>query len=119
MNKGFDFTVHVNGMYFKKKRIRTYPSHDDIIGCLTTVKSNYSPRKYKIVRQQIEEIFDCQHPNVYETKGIFFEDYNGDDRPIAIILLAIKWLFIEQDITYWNWSGRNMLMNGLMEAGLV
>ena len=24
------------------------------------------------------------------------------------ILKAIKWLFIEQDIRYWNYSGRNM-----------
>ena len=38
---------------------------------------------------------------------------------ILIILLAIKWLFIEQDITYWNWSGRNMLYNHLIEMGLV
>jgi len=41
------------------------------------------------------------------------------ERPIAIILLAIKWLFIEQDITYWNWSGRNMLMNSLKDKELV
>jgi hypothetical protein len=42
-------------------------------------------------------------------KGIVFKDYEGTAHPIEIILLAIKWLFIEQDITYWNWSGRDML----------
>lgn len=52
-------------------------------------------------------------------KGFDFTDGDGILRPIAIILLAIKWLFIEQDITYWNWSGRNMLYNQLIEMGLV
>ena len=33
--------------------------------------------------------------------------------PVDMICRCIKWLFIEQDITYWNWSGRNMLYNGI------
>lgn len=28
----------------------------------------------------------------------------------AMIILVIKWFFIEQDIRYWNYSGRNMFM---------
>lgn len=119
LNKGFDFTVHIIGMYFKKKVRRTYPSHDDIIGCLNFIKEHYAPQQYNIIKRQINDIFNCQYTDVHETDGMFFLDYNGKERPIAIILLAIKWLFIEQDITYWNWSGRNMLMNGLKEAGLV
>jgi hypothetical protein len=31
-------------------------------------------------------------------------------------LKVAKWLFIEQDITDWNTSGRAMLMNGIEEA---
>lgn len=119
LNKGYDFTVNIIGMYFKKTRRRTYPSHDDIKECLTYVKETYSPQDYAVVREQIIETFNCGNPDVSETRGIYFVDYMGVERPIAIILLAIKWLFIEQDITYWNWSGRNMLMNGLKEAGLV
>lgn len=119
LNKGYDFTVHINGMYFKKTRKRTYPSHDDIIECLMCVQKNYSSHNYDKVRKIIIDIFNCQNPSVNEVRGVFFKDYMGDNRPIAIILLAIKWLFIEQDITYWNWSGRNMLMNSLKEAGLV
>ena len=29
------------------------------------------------------------------------------------VLKTIKWLFIEQDITYWNWSGRAMLYSAI------
>ena len=46
-------------------------------------------------------------------------DYENKKQPIAIILLAIKWLFISEDISYWNWSGRNMFMDNLKENSLA
>ena len=52
-------------------------------------------------------------------ENIKFKDYQHIEHPIYIVLLAIKWLFIEQDITYWNWSGRNMLKISLEEKGLM
>lgn len=39
-------------------------------------------------------------------------------QPIETILKVVKWLFIEQDVTYWNWSGRSMLYSGLREDDL-
>jgi len=32
---------------------------------------------------------------------------------VETVLKLIKWLFIEQDVTYWHFSGRNMLYRGL------
>jgi len=32
--------------------------------------------------------------------------------PIDLILGVVKWLFIEQDVRYWNYSGRAMLFSG-------
>lgn len=119
LNKGYDFTVHINGLFFKKARKRTYPSHDDIFECLNYVRENYSFQDYNKVRKLIIDIFNYKSVNINEVRDIYFKDYMGKDRPIAIILLSIKWLFIEQDITYWNWSGRKMLMEGLEEKGLV
>lgn len=119
LNKGFDFAVHVHNIEFEYARIRTEPTHDDIISCLGYVKNHYSSYKYNIVRQKIEDIFYCCEIDVFETDGMYFLDHNGYEKPVGILLLAIKWLFIEQDITYWNFSGRNMLMNGLMKAGLA
>ncbi len=29
------------------------------------------------------------------------------------LLLILKWLFIEQDLTYWGHRGRDMLMRGI------
>lgn len=30
------------------------------------------------------------------------------------ILKTLRWLFIEQDVTYWSGSGRQMLFNGIL-----
>ena len=35
------------------------------------------------------------------------------------ILKLVKWLFLEQDVTYWNYSGRAMLYQSLKGNGLV
>lgn len=32
---------------------------------------------------------------------------------VEIVLKLVKWFFIEQDITYWNRTGRDMLWNGI------
>ena len=119
LNKGFDFTVHIIGMYFKKSMRYTTPSHRDIILALQDAKNHYTKSEYQLIIEQIQNIFYDNDFDVYPIKNMEFRDYEGELRPIAIILFAIKWLFIEQDITYWNWSGRNMLMNALDEEGLV
>lgn len=119
LNKGFDFTVNINGMYFKNNRRYTNPSHDDIINVLMDVTLTYTEDEYRKVIDQIHAVFDCKKPNLDTISDIYFFDHDEVKRPIAIIVLAIKWLFIEQDVTYWNWSGRFMLKNKLREVGLA
>ena len=118
LNKGFDFTVNVSGMYFKKNRCYSNPSHNDIFTILSSIKDKIGA-DYIIVKNIINEMFSCSQYELNDVEGITFMDHLEVERPIAIILLAIKWLFIEQDITYWNWSGRNMLMNSLKDKELV
>jgi len=35
------------------------------------------------------------------------------------ILLTVKWLFMEQDCAYWNYSGRAMFYSALRANGLA
>ena len=119
LNKGFDFTVNVNGFFFFKNRRYTHPSHNDIIDVLMDVTLTYSEEEYRKVMEQIHAVFNCEEPNFNEIRNIYFTDCDEIERPIAIIVLAIKWLFIEQDVTYWNWSGRMMLRNKLRDVGLA
>lgn len=52
LNKGFDFTVNIEGLYFKKNRKYSNPSHQDIINALAECKNN-SNDKYSTVKQAI------------------------------------------------------------------
>lgn len=117
LNKGFDFTVNVLGLYFKKKRRYSNPSHQDILDALSSSKQNHSNYQSVIV-PLIEDIYNCKNISISQS-GITFSDFNGQQHPIEIILLALKWLFIEQDFTYWNNSGRQMLYNLLKNNNLI
>ncbi|MDO4581403.1 MAG: DNA adenine methylase [Bacillota bacterium] len=117
LNKGFDFTVNVQGMYFKKNRRYSNPSHNDIFEALVCCRDE-CPEEYDAVKSAIIAIYECDDIDLSHIEA-FFLDYEGRQRPIQIILLAIKWLFMEQDCAYWNYSGRQMLFDGLAERGLV
>ncbi|MDD3882695.1 MAG: hypothetical protein PHI27_10625 [Eubacteriales bacterium] len=104
LNKGFDFTVNIHGMHFKKVRRYSNPSHQDIFDALACCKYEY-PHEYEDVRTAIFDIFDCRDSALPRVNA-YFRDSDGSEHPIQIILLAIKWLFMEQDCAYWNYSGR-------------
>jgi len=76
-------------------------------------------KSHFIAKIIITNVYNLQEFDVSLINDIFFIDCDSHQRPVVIIILAIKWLFIEQDVTYWNWSGRVMLMNGLVDKGLV
>lgn len=63
-------------------------------------------------------IYNCEDVCL-DNVSASFRDYVGAEHPIQIILLAVKWLFMEQDCAYWNYSGRKMLMDALANNGLV
>ena len=112
LNRGFDFEVRVLNIKFKhvsesgRVSHSNRPSHDNIIEDLTEKKAE-NPDQFVSLLAVINDIFNCVDvpPQVYSTFS-FRRGY-----PIDMICKCIKWLFIEQDITYWNWSGRNMLYN--------
>ncbi|MCQ2087083.1 MAG: hypothetical protein MJZ37_03315 [Bacilli bacterium] len=119
LNKGFDFTVHVNGMFFKKNKRHTDPSHNDIFLALSDCRNQNTKHYDSKIKPILLDIFNCQNVNFSSTSLGHFTDYSGTQRPIEIIILCVKWLFIEQDMTYWNWSGRQMLFDGLKNNNLI
>lgn len=106
---GFDFLIHVENNSFSNNRDN--PSHQDLIDDMKLKIENNSDIKDKILID-LEKIFKC-----HEADDVV--DYNIYDSieglPIDLILKTSKWFFIEQDIRYWNYSGRNMLMNAYKE----
>lgn len=109
LNKGFDFTVHVENTYFKKLG-GDLPTHDDIFTDLKEKKLSH-PRLWRKLYRAIEAAHNLEDPDdIIANQGdILF----GTGYPVDLLLKVIKWFFIEQDMTYWNWSGRQMFMNGV------
>lgn len=119
LNKGFDFTVNTEGLMFKKNN-RKYPnpSHQDIFAALEFCKNNYF-KEYSSIVDIITSTYNCEEVDFSVPTGLFFLDFENTEHPIEIILLAVKWLFIEQDCAYWNYSGRAMFYSALKEKELV
>src|ERR1700740_1882082 len=115
LNKGMDFEVHAKHIIFENENWETgnvrkssMPSHSTILDDLETKKKE-NPEEYKKVSELIKRIYNCENVSDAEIRAINFT--NG--HPIEMILKITKWLFIEQDVTYWNWSGRHMFYSGI------
>jgi hypothetical protein len=107
-NNGFDFTLNVSNVNFNPSgRATTRPTHQNIYDDLQ-LKKHTNPELYNVLKVQIDRIYNCQYPN--RTQFNFNVGLNTE-----ILLECIKWLFIEQDVTYWNYSGRAMFYNGINE----
>jgi len=105
LNNGFDFEVHVSDKIFFGRQ-KTRPSHKCIFILLTKLKQE-NIEVYKKVQLLIDELYNCNE------KSLDSIDYEINNIKIALILKCIKWLFVEQDITYWSYSGRKMFYQGL------
>lgn len=113
LNKGVDFEVHVQGIMFRPARLVTMPSHKNIFQDLSA-KQKENPLEYERVKNILNRLYTCQDVSEADYRSLNFTSGHS----IETVLKAIKWLFIEQDVTYWNWSGRYMLYSGLKERDL-
>ena len=108
LNKGFDFEVNVENTLFGTTRRTQLPSHASIHKDLL-LKSSENADEFSKMGALIDRVYNCEKVDDSEMVALKFDSgYTAE-----IMLKSIKWLFIEQDITYWNWSGRSMLYDGL------
>ena len=115
LNKGMDFTVHLEKTEFRVKgAYKDRPKHQEIIEDLVQKRIENS-FEYEKVKKILNKLYNCEFVNEEEYSNIYFE--MGIE--IEGILKIVKWLFLEQDVTYWNYSGRVMLYQSLKDNGLV
>jgi hypothetical protein len=106
-NNGFDFTLNVSGINFNVGgRATTRPTHQNILDDLISKKTE-NLQLYNNLQVEIANIYNCQEPTAVNFP--FTSGYSTE-----IILECIKWLFAEQDVTYWNYSGRDMFYNSIL-----
>lgn len=108
LNKGIDFQVWVERMEgIEDKR----PSHKNIFEDLE-LKKEENPKEFIQLVKAIDRVCSCEEPEdiLKEIKLNFQKGF-----PPELLLKILKWLFIEQDITYWNYDGRTMLRMAIDE----
>ena len=110
LNKGFDFIIHVEDAIFINGRDN--PKHEDISKDLRNKKQQDQQACNKFV-EALEDIFYCKDPDDIYTKYADHLTPLTQGRSVELIMKVTKWFFIEQDIRCWNYSGRNMLMDGI------
>jgi hypothetical protein len=112
LNKGVDFQVKLEGFRsYKRKRKSERPSHDDVVHDLVK-KLKQRPSLKKDLFQAICRVYDCEEPIEAIRRHRKVKRMTAG-LPIDKILRIVKWLFIEQDVTYWLGTGRNMFMCSL------
>lgn len=103
-NKGFDFVLRVeNADYGHKGGYKSVPTHQDM-GADLSEKKKADPEMYKKFYPLLKKVFECHDVTDDEIAAISFSCGFSPEH----ILKVMKWLYIEQDIAYWSYSGRNM-----------
>ena len=105
LHNGFDFLVCVENTNYAVEgaRRRNSPKHDDIRDDLIE-KKNENIEMYRRLYSVLKKVYECKDVDETEYSDISF----ASGLSVEHIVKVIKWLFIEQDIRYWNYSGRNM-----------
>jgi hypothetical protein len=110
LNKGYDFKVCVEGW---DESANPAPSHSEVYSDLYWKREHDSSEAFEAICAAVKDIHNGAAPNevLSEYSGEF--DFSVGRRPEAL-LKPLPWLFIEQDIRYWNYTGRNMTI-GLVD----
>ena len=115
LNKGMDFQVCAeNFLKFKNGKDKA-PSHNDILADLKGKKLE-SVKKFQQLMDLIKKVFNCEEPDDILT-NISLTFKTGAS--VEFLLKVLKWLFIEQDMTYWNYDGREMFKRSIEKMALT
>ncbi len=107
--KNFDFKVDVSGDFGLGEG-----SHKEIALDLRN-KKRENRQKFVDLMAAITEVYDCSESEVDRA----LQNYHGLDKSfregarVEVLLKVIKWLFIMEDIVYWDNEGRAFLFNFL------
>lgn len=106
LNKGIDFQVWIEKM---KNGDDKRPSHKDVFEDIR-IKRKENSKDLPSLIKCINRVWNCEEPDevIKDTELNFKNGFS-----VELLLKILKWLFIEQDITYWNYSGREMLKSGI------
>lgn len=122
-NNGMDFTVRCPTVTFnyENRLWRHVPRHEDLVTALKGIRRRH-PADYQLVREAIRATYDCRVVRGWRTLARLNSEpmgIGGTPCPADLAVLVAKWLFVEQDVTYWHNSGRAMTYQYLLDEGVV
>ncbi len=111
LNQGYDFKVCVEGWDDSENPA---PSHAEIYSDLYWKREHDGEVAFDAICSAVQEIHEGASPDeVIAEHGSKFDFTVG--RVPEALLKSLPWLFIEQDIRYWNYTGRNMTIEAVDE----
>lgn len=111
LNKGCDFVIYIENHILFNNGNDKPPPHNFILDDLAAKKLIISQVEWTQLLQSIESIYNCEP---FQTAITICNNLPNFGEPYELILKTLRWLFIEQDVTYWSGQGRNMLYNGIL-----
>lgn len=112
LNKGCDFVVYVEDLLLWKNGNDRPPKHDDVLDDLHQKKANLTDEQFKKLISAITTIYNVEEYDIAEQ---YIETLPSVGWDYEVLLKLLRWLFIEQDITYWSGEGRNMLYSAILK----
>jgi hypothetical protein len=81
-------------------------------------KKQENPQEFSTLLQALTAIYDCSENDIDQLLKIYpsLETSFQTGAKVEILLKVVKWMFIMEDIVYWNYRGRAMLYNALKEV---
>ncbi len=108
--KNFDFKVEVTEEMGLKEG-----KHDQVVLDLR-MKKQRNPQEFEGFLRAIEEVYHCSENDVDRvlTRYSNLKETFGTGAELEVILKILKWLFIMEDIVYWDVEGRAFLYNFML-----
>ena len=103
LHNGLDFLICVENTNYAKpnEKERNNPKHEDITEDLLKKKEE-NPKMYAEFYELLRKVYECHDVTDEEISKIHFKSGYSPEH----IIKVLKWMFIEQDIRYWNYAGR-------------
>jgi hypothetical protein len=107
LNKGADFVINCEGFLKYKNGNDRPPKHEDLV--VEALEIAPEPHARTELLHGLESIYRCvDSAQVIGNLRLLRQKVRAER-----VLLIAKWFFIEQDLTYWTQSGRQMLRDEL------
>ncbi|MGH7432201.1 MAG: hypothetical protein ACREJL_00455 [Candidatus Methylomirabilales bacterium] len=113
LNKGCDFVIVSEGFLKYKNGKDKPPSHRDVVELIRGFLGR-SGGLIRDFRLAAEKVYNCEVPDRFLERhpGLLKVPACAAERSLKLL----RWMWIEQDVTYWTKTGREMLWGGVLQV---